>query len=148
MAEIPHAKYFEGIMQLRDCPKEIIDWVLQQTEKDDKAAITKIKKVRGGLDLYFTSQKYMRTLGKRLRETYPGEYKQTRTLHTISKKTGKPVYRVTAMFRPYPCRAGDTIEYKGEQYKVLSCGNQIRIQNAKTGKKESIKQEELKYARL
>ena len=147
MLELPHPKYFEGILQLRDCKPEVQEWVLEQNRKDKRNIITKAKKVRGGVDLYFSSQKYLRSLGKRLHENLEGEYKQTRTLHTVSKKTGKPLYRVTVMFRQYPFSKGDVVRYKGDKYQVLSCGNQIRVQNTETGKKRLIKTEEIKYVR-
>ena len=68
MLELPHPKYFEGILQLRDCGDEVKKWVYDQVRKDQRALVTKEKKVRGGFDLYFSSQRYLRTLAKRLNE--------------------------------------------------------------------------------
>jgi len=146
MIEIPHHNYYEGIMQLRDCDKEVVEWVKQRTKKDARALITKEKKVRGGIDLYFTSQKYLRTIGKKLSETFAGEYKTTRTLHTRSR-TGKDLYRVTVLFRQYPFKKGDKLKYVDEEYEVLSFGNQVYVKNLNTGKKSHIKLEDLKTAK-
>lgn len=146
MVTIPHAKYYEGIMQLRDCEVEVVAWVRQRTRKDDRALITKEKKVRGGIDLYFSSQKYLRTIGKKLSETFAGEYKTTRTLHTRSKM-GRELYRVTVLFRQYPFKKGDTLEYCEEKFEVLSFGNQVYVKNLGTGKKSHIKLDVLRTAR-
>lgn len=147
MVEIPHKDYYEGILQLRNHSKKLLDWVLKKIRDDDRAAVTKMKKVTGGLDLYITSQKYLRILGKKLKERFVGEYKETRTLHTQEKTSGKGLYRVTILFREWPYTVGDEITLKGETLKILSLGNQIRVQNIETGKKFFIKPEDLKKAR-
>ena len=146
MIQIPHKEYYEGIMQLRDCGKEVVEWVKNRTKKDARALITKEKKVRGGIDLYFTSQRYLRTIGKKLSETFEGEYKTTRTLHTRSK-TGRDLYRVTVLFRQYPFKKDDKIKYCDEEFQILKFGNQVHVQNLQTGRKSYLKFEKLKSAK-
>ena len=51
-----HPEYYEGILQLRDCSDEIINWVRKTVEKEKRAKISKDKKVKGGRDLYFSDQ--------------------------------------------------------------------------------------------
>lgn len=146
MIYLPRPDYFEGILQLRDCSQEIVDWVCETTEKDGKAAITKDKKVKGGRDLYFSSQKYLKALGKKLKERFPGIMKTSATLHTKSK-TGEDLYRVTILFRFLPFKKGDVIELKGEEVEILTIGKHARVKNVNTGKKENISLEEIARAR-
>lgn len=138
-----HAKYFEGILQLRNPSEELLAYVYKTMDQDDQAWISQAKKVRGGIDLYLSSQKYLRKLGKKLKERFSGALKTSRKLFTIQKGTGKTLYRVNVLFRLYPFNAGDIIQMSGEAYKVLRIENQITVQHIKSGKKEQIKPEEI-----
>jgi len=138
-----HAKYYEGILQLRNPSKELIKYVYKRIDKDNQAWVSQEKKVRGGIDLYLSSQKYLRQLGKKLQERFPGVLKTSRKLFTVQRGTGKRLYRVTVLFRLYPFKTGSTIEISGEKYKVLRIEKQITVQNIKSGKKEKFKCEEI-----
>lgn len=144
----PSPNYYEGILQLRGDHTEVLDWVLNTVKKDQRAYITKAKKVKGGIDLYITSQRYLRSLGKKIKQTFVGEFKETRTLHTRDKNSQKELYRITILFRPYPIKKGEKIKYKGEEYELVNFSNQIKIKNIKTGKTKYIKQEELKHCQF
>jgi len=138
-----HAKYYEGILQLRNPSPELLKYVYKRIDKDNQAWISQEKKVKGGIDLYLSSQKYLRQLGKKLKERFPGSLKTSRKLFTVQRGTGKRLYRVTVLFRLYPFKAGSIIEISGEKYKVLRIDKQVTIQNTKSGKKEKIKPEEI-----
>ena len=138
-----HAKYYEGILQLRNPSKELIKYVYRKIDRDNQAWVSQEKKVRGGIDLYLSSQKYLRQLGKKLQERFPGVLKTSRKLFTVQRGTGKRLYRVTVLFRLYPFKIGSTIEISGEKYKVLRIEKQITVQNIKSGKKEKFKCEEI-----
>lgn len=138
-----HSKYFEGILQLRNPSQELIRYVYKTIDKDNQAWISQAKKVRGGIDLYLSSQKYLRTLGKKLKERFPGSMKTSRKLFTIQRGTGKRLFRVNVLFRLYPFKIGETIEMSGEKYKVLRIDKQVTVQHIKSGKKEQIKPEEI-----
>ncbi|MBD3361398.1 hypothetical protein GF358_01250 [Candidatus Woesearchaeota archaeon] len=138
-----HSKYFEGILQLRNPSEELINYVYKRIDKDNQAWISQEKKVRGGIDLYLSSQKYLRQLGKKLKERFPGSLKTSRKLFTVQRGTGKKLYRVTVLFRLYPFKVGGIIEISGEKYKVLKIDKQVTVQNLKSGKKEQIKPEEI-----
>jgi NMD protein affecting ribosome stability and mRNA decay len=138
-----HVKYFEGILQLRNPSEELLKYVYRTIDRDNRAWIGQEKKVRGGIDLYLSSQKYIRTLGKKLKERFPGDLKTSRKLFTVQRGTGKRLYRVNVLFRLYPFKVGSDIEMSGEKYKVLRIENQITVQNIKSGKKEKIKPDEI-----
>ncbi len=138
MLKIPHAAYFEGILQVRDASEEIIDEILQTVKRDARAVVTRIKTVKGGYDLYFSSQHYLRALGKKLQQKCGGTLKVTATLHTRSKM-GKDLYRITVLWRPLPFRKDDLVLVKGEQWRILRIDNQVQLQHPVSGKKMWVK---------
>ena len=136
-----HAGYFEGILQLRNPNDELVDYVIMRIEKDDRAWIAKVEEVRGGIDIYLSSQKYLRILGKKLTEKFPGIIKTSRKLHTLQKTTSKRLYRVTVLFKLLNFNRGDVLTIQGEEYKILTIDSQVTAKNIKSGKKKKFKLE-------
>lgn len=127
-----HSEYYEAILQLRDVADEIIGFVDDEIDCKD-IPMAKIKKVTNGYDYYLGNSNLTKNLGKMLQEKYGGEFTVTATLFT--RKEGKPVYRLTVLFRAVPFKKGDEVEYQGEEYKVLMSGKKVMLQHSKTGKK-------------
>lgn len=127
--------YFEGILQLRNPTKELISFVENRTKKDKKALITKRVNVKNGLDLYFSSQRYLRSMGNNVKGCFPGELKTSRKIFTRKRQTSKDVYRVNVLFRMTNLVKGQVIKYKGEQIKITGLGKKILAKNIKTGEK-------------
>lgn len=130
--------YYQGILQLRDVNEEILNFVENQIQKRPDAAITKRVDLPNGVDLYITSQKFIRILGKKLRESFGGEIKVSSKLHTRSK-TGRDLFRVNVFFRLPKYKRGDIIEIRGEKVKLLQTGNRIFALDLKTGKRIKIR---------
>ena len=143
-----HKDYYEGILQLRNPNKEIIDFVKSQLSKNPKIFIAKEVKVKNGIDTYVSSQKFLRSLAKKLDDTFEGEIKTSRKLHTINKQTGKRVYRVNALFRLPHFKRNQIIEFQGEKVKIMKIGKKVTIKNKKTGKKSMVAFEEIDRAVL
>ncbi len=135
MLEIPHKSYFEGILQLRNPKPEVIAFIKDTTLKDRKAIIVKEKKIGDGIDFYYSSQKYLQALGKKLQQAFIGEHKVSSSLHTKST-TGKDLYRVTVLFRVLDFKKGDKFYDGDEEYEILFVENQITAKNTKTGQKK------------
>lgn len=95
---MPNQSYYEAIIQLRPAKKEVLDFV-RNSIKERGAFISKEEKLKKGIDIYMSDQRFARALSKKLRVKYGGEVKLTRKLHTVSKRTGKKLYRVTVLFR-------------------------------------------------
>ena len=129
--------YFEGILQLRNPNKKLIDYVKSQVKKKPPVRIAKEKKVRNGIDLYMSSQKFMFQLGRRLKKSFEGEYKSSRKIFTRKRQTSKQVYRVNILFRLPNFRKGQTLIIEDEPVKILKIGTKVTVQNQKTGKKET-----------
>ena len=90
--------YYEAIIQLRPADKKVIDFVRSQI-KERKAFISKEEILKTGVDIYMSDQRFARSLSKKLKVKFCGEVKLTRKLHTVSKSSGKKLYRVTVLFR-------------------------------------------------
>ena len=140
--KLSRPNYYQGILQLRDVSNEIVDFVRNQVNKRHDAFITKTVKAGNGIDMYITSQKFIRILGKRLKESFGGELKTSTKLHTRSR-TGKDLYRVNVLFRPVKYKRGDVIVVRGEEVKLLAVGRRIFAMDLKTGKKIKIRSSDL-----
>ncbi len=127
-----HSEYYEAILQLRDVEDEVIDFVDDEIDRKN-IPLAKIKKVTNGYDYYLGNSNLTKNLGKTLQEKYGGEFVVTATLFT--RKEGKPVYRLTILFRAVPFKKGDQVEYHDEIYNVLMSGKKVMLQHVKTGKK-------------
>lgn len=103
-----HAEYYEAIIQLRASPDEIERleevWRFVQNRLNERPSVTisKIKEFNYGVDIYMSSQSYARAIGKKLKHSFKGDLKITRTLHTMDRMTSKQIYRGTIMFRLKP----------------------------------------------
>ena len=140
--KLSRPNYYQGILQLRDVNDEVMDFVHNQINKRADVAVTKTTKFSNGIDLYLTSQKFIRVLGKKLKESFGGELKISSKLHTRSK-TGKDLFRVNALYRPSQYKRGDIVLIRGDEVKLLQVGNRIFARDLKTGKKIKIRREDL-----
>ena len=127
---------FEGVLQLRNPTTKLVDWVYDLVEKEKKADITYTHPLPGGVDMYFSSQRYLRAVGKKLQQRFPGELKSTRKLFTLNIRTGKRVYRVTVLFRLSKLKKGQVLLVDEDKYKILNVGKTIQVQEVNSGKKE------------
>jgi len=94
-----HPEYFEGTLQLRNPNEEVINFVRNQFKNNEKVWIAKQEKVKTGIDLYISSNKFLLSLGKKLKKSFKGELKTSRKQHSRNKMTSKTIYRVTVLFR-------------------------------------------------
>jgi len=136
------SNYYQGILQLRDINDEILEFVHAQIEKRKDVAVTKTVNFPNGKDLYITSQKFIKILGKKLRESFGGNIKTSSKLHTRSK-TGRDLYRVNVLYRPVKYRRGDVINIRGDDVRLLQVGNRIFAMDLKTGKRLKIRSSDL-----
>ncbi|MDP3698404.1 MAG: NMD3-related protein [Nanoarchaeota archaeon] len=130
-----HSEYYEAILQLRNVTDEIIVFVDKEIGKKN-IFVAKVKPVTNGHDYYLGNANLTKNLGKTLQEKYGGEFVVTATLFT--RKEGKPVYRLTVLFRAVPFKKGDQVEYHDETYNVIMSGKKVMLQHAKTGKKVQV----------
>lgn len=132
-----HAKYFQGVLQLRNCSKDIVDFVKEKTEKVEREDIyiSRIEKSKNGVDLYFTSNKFLRKIGKILKEKFGGNLKESEKLFSRNKQTGKNIYRLTVLFRYCPVKKGDIVNVRGKDYKIMFVGKNLQVKEVNGGKR-------------
>lgn len=92
-------QYFEGILQLRNPNQEAVNFIKNQFKNNKKAWIAKEEKLKTGIDYYISSNRFLLSLGKKLKKSFKGELKLSRKLHTRNRITSKQVYRGTVLFR-------------------------------------------------
>ena len=135
-ADTKHPQYFEGILQLRNPTDELIDWVKNQIATDGKAFISKEEQVQNGVDYYMSSQTYLRALGKKIIQKFQGVMKSSRSLHTVSRDTGRRLYRVNVLFKLTGLARGAIINFRGEKFEVMLLNkNQAQLKNMASGEK-------------
>lgn len=139
---LPRTDYYQGILQLRDVNDEIISFVHNQLKKRSDVAVTKTVKLPNGFDLYITSQKFIRILGKKLKDSFGGELKISSKLHTKNRQ-GKELYRVNVLFRLSKHKKGDLVDIRGDKVRLIAIGRKIFARNLKTGKKITIRKSDL-----
>ena len=138
-------EYYEAILQLRECGKEVEHFVQDEIGREG-AHIAKVKPVRGGLDYYLADKNFTKSLGKKLVERFGGEYKVTASLW--GQKDGKEIYRITVLFRCFRFRKGDLVEYEGKKYLIKMMGEkEIMLQQEQTGEKKRVRYKEMKRIR-
>ena len=135
-------QYFEGILQLRNCTDEVINFVRNLSLKSPTAYISKEEGTKNGVDFYLSDNKFLHSLGKKLRESFTGELKSSASLHTKDRQSSKDLYRLTILFKQLHFKKDDVMLYQGDEVKILRIANDVIIQNIKSGKKEHISLQE------
>ena len=140
--KLSRSDYYQGILQLRDVNEEILSFVHNQIKKRSDTAVTKTVKFSNGVDLYITSQKFIRILGKKLKESFGGQLKISSKLHTKSRQ-GKDLYRVNVLFRLSRYRKGDVVTIRGDKVRLIKIGKKVFARDLGTGKKVTIRSSDL-----
>ena len=91
--------YFEAVIQIRPNNDKVIDFIKKQILNRNDVFISKEKKLKTGIDIYISSQKYVRALARKLKSSFKGKALVTYTLHTEDRLTSKKKYRATLLFR-------------------------------------------------
>ena len=136
-----HPNYFESILQLRDCNKEVIDFVEDEIVKKI-VKLSKMARVKNGFDYYLSDNTLTKQIAKRVKDKFGGQLLETSTLHT--KIDDKEKFRVTTLFRQAHFNKGDIVIYQGDEYTVKMMTKDIFMQNNKTGKKVHVKFSDMK----
>lgn len=138
--------YFEGILQLRDVDKEVIDYAVNEAKKQKQRGvfITKKLRVKNGFDIYLTKRGYIPELARELLNKFGGETKISRKLFSRDKQRSRDIYRINVLFRQSKFRKGDILKIDDELFKVRNIDRNITAVNIKTGKKTSIMPKQLR----
>jgi NMD protein affecting ribosome stability and mRNA decay len=132
-----NSKYFEGILQLRDVSDEVVAFAIREIEKNE-VYIAKLKRIKNGVDIYVSKQRFLRTLGTKLQKEFGGQLIVSKKIHTKSRMSGRDLYRISVLFRSPSFKKNQIIEYKGDKIKIVNMGKKIFAKELKTGKKLNI----------
>jgi len=93
-----HKYYYEAIIQIRPGKKSVLDFVENQIKKNE-IYVAKIECLKTGVDYYVSSHKFATNLGRKLKKSFKGELKLSRSLYGKDRQTSKDLHRVTVCFR-------------------------------------------------
>lgn len=141
--------YYEAILQLRgraDVVSSKVDKLVGTLSKEHAAFLTSVKKLRGGIDLYFASTQVARKSAKTIVEKYGGSVKESAHLQGVNK-SGKTVYRVAISVRLPGFEKNDVITFEGSVYQVLGFGGgSVSLFDLECRKKRSLPFKSLEIA--
>ncbi|MBW2971703.1 hypothetical protein KY359_01580 [Candidatus Woesearchaeota archaeon] len=130
-------EYFEGTLQLRNATPEAMEYVKKDIAEHEGKGVHLTKETgRGGnIDFKLTSAKYIRALGKSLKQNFNGELTETARLFTRDKQRSKDVHRISVLFKMRSYSIGDIVESKGRKVRITTLGKKVTGVDVKTGKK-------------
>lgn len=145
-----HDQYFQGILQLRNPITRGSDTKSHLKEVEEfiernHTEISKKVKVRNGFDYYMKSNKFQRSLAKKLIKRFGGIVKESPKLFTRNNQTSKEVYRLNVLFRLLNFKKGDIIEINNKIIKVNNIGKKVGGIDIKNNKKGLFKLEDKEY---
>ena len=135
MEDASKSGYYEGILQMRGCTDEAVQFARNSIISAKGVQIMKEMNVKGGIDFFITSNKFLKKLGRLLKSKFTGIIKMTSKLHTEDRQSGKKIYRGTILFRMPGFNIGDVGIFRGDEVKVLSIADKVMLQYTKSGKK-------------
>ena len=138
-----HDGYFEGILQLRNPNKEVIEYIAKRMEEEN-IFVAKQHEEKDGIDLYISSRKFLQNLAQKLQKQFGGEMRISPTLFSRNNQTSKDIYRITVYYKLPAMKKGDIIDFQGDKVKVLIVGKKVYVQDEKTGKKRWVEHSKFK----
>lgn len=121
-------KYYEAILQVRgperslqkhlqaEIERSVVDRVSAMRKASREVFISKVEKVKGGLDFYFSTVNSARSVSRELQETFCADYKESSSLW--GRRDGRDIYRMTYLVRLPGFFRGDIILFDGKEYYV------------------------------
>lgn len=94
-----HNSYYEATIQIRPFSQEVIQYVLDEITKRKDVFIAKTEKLKTGLDVFVSSQRFARALGKKLNDHFDGVLTISKKINRLDRQTGVVLYRATVLFR-------------------------------------------------
>lgn len=120
--------YYEAILQVRGPERSLPERTASGVERlvrervgamrkaSREVFLSKVDRVRGGLDFYFSTIPVARSVAKELQDMLCAEYKESSSLW--GRKDGKDIYRMTFMVRVPGFGPGDVIGHGSSYYYV------------------------------
>jgi len=145
--------YYEAMLQVRmsdrgrdsEAEHEIEAFVRSRADAMRKESrtvfISRVERVRGGLDFYFSTAQAARAVAREIQETRCAEYKESSSLW--GRRGGEELSRMTYLVRLPGFGPGDVVEHGGRDYLVRSMSKgSVHSTDLRTGDPMSIKMKE------
>jgi len=142
--------YYEAILQVRGPGRtlpELTETEVERFVKDRVASLrkssrdvflSKVERVKGGLDFYFSTIPAARTIARDIENSMCAEYKESSSLW--GRRDGKDIYRMTFMVRFQGFAPGDVIEHDSRLYYVKGMsGGMVRVVDVEKGEARAIR---------
>lgn len=98
--KVKRFEYFEAVLQLRNPTPEVLSCVYNALKKRGTVNIAKEIPHKNGVDLYLSSQRFTRSIGRILKKSFHnGTLVESKKTYGVSRQTSKVLYRGTVMFR-------------------------------------------------
>ncbi|MBD3204065.1 hypothetical protein GF327_07235 [Candidatus Woesearchaeota archaeon] len=117
--------YSEGMLQLRNPRKEIIDFIQSKVKKNRDFSIVEKNPVKAGLNIKFNSKKLLFKLGQELEKRFGGTLKTSSSLTGLNTETSKKFYTLSVYYEPYKFSKGDVIKTDKKLIQVTKPGKQV-----------------------
>ena len=133
-------QYFEGILQLRNPSDDVMNFVRKKTGNvaEKGIFIMQEKKVRGGVDIYVSSKKFVQELGREVVREFGGELKINPQLFSRNKQTSRDIYRVNVLVKLPDFKKGDFVEIEGNVCRIIGVGKKITVFELEAGRRSEI----------
>ncbi len=143
-------RYYEAILQVRGPDRSLPEATEREIERmvQDRVAsmrkgsrevfVSKIERVKGGLDFYFSTIQAARNIARELESLMCAEYKESSSLW--GRRDGKDVYRMTYLVRLLGFGKGDVVELDKRLTYVTALGRgMLRGVDLMTGEERSVR---------
>ena len=99
MRRSTHNNYYEATLQIRPFNQKVLQYVVNEVEKRKDVFIAKTEELKTGVDIFLSSQRFTRTLGKKLKDRFEGALTISKKINRRDRQTGGILYRATVLFR-------------------------------------------------
>lgn len=91
-------KYYEGIIQLRPYNETALLYIKKNAEKDN-VTISRIEEQKNGIDIYLSSQRFVRNIAQKIKRQFRSEVKISKSIVTRDRLKSRDLYRATALIK-------------------------------------------------
>lgn len=121
-------RYYEAILQVRGQEREldkatergiqamVTERVASMRKSSREVFISKVERVKGGLDFFFSTIPAARNVARELQESKCAEFKESSSLW--GRRDGKDIYRMTYLVRLPGFGRGDVVLHQNREYYV------------------------------
>ena len=133
-------KYFEAILQIRPLSHEVLNFALNELEKQKDKGIYMNKKeeTAHGINLYLTNQTYAKVLARKIADQFGGNVSKNEKLFSRNRQTSKDVFRLSILVQLPLFTTNDVIVFEGAHYQISSMKKTLSVINLETGQKTSL----------